>query len=280
MERLDESSFDAIVVGTGLTESVVAAALARVGKRVLHLDALPFYGASHATLPLASFRDWLQLLGGEEDPGGKRAAEAGLAAVNEAAVEAARRCSAGEAWERDATGRIVIHDGTNRGAPPAVAAVRAVSRPTLFSDVSFDERLPPMTPPPRPAPAPAPEAASADKGEAGAADATGKTQGDGGRAAREEEGAAAEEDEDEDVVEGWEELQKHGRRFNLDLTPKLHLSSGALVTALLSSGVGRYLEFVPLKATLMYAAGGALERVPMSKAEIFQSKSISPLEKR
>ena len=109
MERLDESSFDAIIVGTGITESVlphppqtpgdaslrqtkpkpitladaaaqlrlssvsapshlrlvraqvVAAALARVGKRVLHLDALPFYGASHATLPLASFRDWLQL---------------------------------------------------------------------------------------------------------------------------------------------------------------------------------------------------------------------------
>ena len=92
--------------------------------------------------------------------------------------------------------------------------------------------------------------------------------------------AAAEGEEENAVVEGWEELQKHGRRFNLDFTPKLHLSSGALVAALLSSGVGRYLEFVPLKATLMYAAGagegegaqppGVLERVPMSKAEIFQ----------
>jgi RAB protein geranylgeranyltransferase component A len=42
-------------------KQVVAAAMARVGKRVLHLDALPFYGGSHATLPLSSFRDWLGL---------------------------------------------------------------------------------------------------------------------------------------------------------------------------------------------------------------------------
>lgn len=41
---LDETSFDVIVVGTGLTEACVAAALARSGRKVLHLDALPFYG--------------------------------------------------------------------------------------------------------------------------------------------------------------------------------------------------------------------------------------------
>jgi hypothetical protein len=65
----------------------------------------------------------------------------------------------------------------------------------------------------------------------------------------------------------------------------LHLSAGTLVQTLVSSGVGRYLEFVPLQATLMHAAGadagvGTLERVPMSKAEVFQAKSIAPLEKR
>lgn len=41
---LDETAYDVIVVGTGLTEAAVAAALARSGRRVLHLDALPYYG--------------------------------------------------------------------------------------------------------------------------------------------------------------------------------------------------------------------------------------------
>ena len=41
---LDETTYDVIVVGTGLTESIAAAALARTGRKVLHLDALPFYG--------------------------------------------------------------------------------------------------------------------------------------------------------------------------------------------------------------------------------------------
>ena len=43
-EWLDDTSYDVIVVGTGLTESITAAALARSGRKVLHLDALPFYG--------------------------------------------------------------------------------------------------------------------------------------------------------------------------------------------------------------------------------------------
>jgi len=44
MDRLDETAYDVIVVGTGVTEAAVAAALARSGRRVLHLDALPYYG--------------------------------------------------------------------------------------------------------------------------------------------------------------------------------------------------------------------------------------------
>ena len=51
--------FDVVVVGTGLTESLVAAAAARAGKTVLHLDANPFYGARNATLSLDALSKWL-----------------------------------------------------------------------------------------------------------------------------------------------------------------------------------------------------------------------------
>ena len=52
-EWLDDTSYDVIVVGTGLTESITAAALARSGRKVLHLDALPFYGEVCASVPNA-----------------------------------------------------------------------------------------------------------------------------------------------------------------------------------------------------------------------------------
>ena len=54
------SSFDVVVIGTGLTESVLAAACARAGKSVLHLDANLFYGARHATFSLRDFSAWLR----------------------------------------------------------------------------------------------------------------------------------------------------------------------------------------------------------------------------
>ena len=45
-------SFDVVVVGTGLTESLLAAAAARAGKSVLHLDTNAFYGARNSTFSL------------------------------------------------------------------------------------------------------------------------------------------------------------------------------------------------------------------------------------
>jgi len=41
---LDDTHYDAILLGTGLTESFLAGALARIGKTVLHLDKNDFYG--------------------------------------------------------------------------------------------------------------------------------------------------------------------------------------------------------------------------------------------
>lgn len=38
MELEDGVSFDAVVIGTGLPNAILAAALARIDKRVLHLD--------------------------------------------------------------------------------------------------------------------------------------------------------------------------------------------------------------------------------------------------
>ncbi|XP_058069577.1 rab escort protein 1-like isoform X2 [Magnolia sinica] len=56
---IDPSSYDLIVVGTGLPESVLAAAAASAGKSVLHLDPNSFYASHFASLPLSAFSSFL-----------------------------------------------------------------------------------------------------------------------------------------------------------------------------------------------------------------------------
>uniref|UniRef100_A0A0K8R9Q1 Putative gdp dissociation inhibitor n=1 Tax=Ixodes ricinus TaxID=34613 RepID=A0A0K8R9Q1_IXORI len=50
---------DVIVVGTGMPESIVAAAIARIGQRVLHLDKEAHYGSLWASYNFTSLREWM-----------------------------------------------------------------------------------------------------------------------------------------------------------------------------------------------------------------------------
>ncbi|KAJ3931852.1 MAG: FAD/NAD-P-binding domain-containing protein [Lentinula lateritia] len=54
----DEGAFDVIVIGTGLTESITAAALAKAGFKVAHLDENVYYGGDEASLSLDEYIDW------------------------------------------------------------------------------------------------------------------------------------------------------------------------------------------------------------------------------
>ncbi|XP_031473675.1 rab escort protein 1 [Nymphaea colorata] len=56
---IEPSQFDLIVVGTGLPESILAAAASVAGKSVLHLDPAPFYGSHYASLPIDDFTSFL-----------------------------------------------------------------------------------------------------------------------------------------------------------------------------------------------------------------------------
>ncbi|KAF2949575.1 rab escort protein 1 [Oryza sativa Japonica Group] len=56
---IDPTSFDVVLCGTGLPESVLAAACAAAGKTVLHVDPNPFYGSLFSSLPLPSLPSFL-----------------------------------------------------------------------------------------------------------------------------------------------------------------------------------------------------------------------------
>lgn len=56
---IDPTTFDLIIIGTGLPESVIAAASSTAGKSVLHLDPHPFYGSHFSSLPLHDLTSFL-----------------------------------------------------------------------------------------------------------------------------------------------------------------------------------------------------------------------------
>ncbi|KAJ5595561.1 uncharacterized protein N7459_001769 [Penicillium hispanicum] len=59
METLAETSWDVIIAGTGLAQSLLALSLSRSGKKILHLDQNPYYGGSEAAFSLDEAQEWM-----------------------------------------------------------------------------------------------------------------------------------------------------------------------------------------------------------------------------
>lgn len=60
------TEYDVIVVGTGMTESIIAAAASRIGKKVLHLDSNEYYGGLWATFNFDGLQKWIEDLKGNK----------------------------------------------------------------------------------------------------------------------------------------------------------------------------------------------------------------------
>jgi RAB protein geranylgeranyltransferase component A len=83
-------------------------------------------------------------------------------------------------------------------------------------------------------------------------------------------------------------LLNQSRSFNIDSLPKLLLSEGKMVDQIVASSVGNYMEFKSIDALYFLtfekkndpSSALELQRLPGSKADIFNSKLISALEKR
>ncbi|KAI8645496.1 GDP dissociation inhibitor-domain-containing protein [Parasitella parasitica] len=57
-DNLEETSFDYIVLGTGLIESILAGSLARIGRKVLHLDSHQNYGGNWSVFGFRELVQW------------------------------------------------------------------------------------------------------------------------------------------------------------------------------------------------------------------------------
>ncbi|XP_060548081.1 rab proteins geranylgeranyltransferase component A 1 isoform X2 [Pantherophis guttatus] len=77
----------------------------------------------------------------------------------------------------------------------------------------------------------------------------------------------------------YAQIVKEGRRFNIDLVSKLLYSRGLLIDLLIKSNVSRYAEFKNVTRILVLR-DGRVEQVPCSRADIFNNKQLTMVEKR
>ncbi|OWZ00533.1 Rab proteins geranylgeranyltransferase component A [Phytophthora megakarya] len=203
---LKETEYDVVLVGTGMVEGILAGALARIGKKVLHLDQNDYYGSNYASFPLTQFLRWTK--------------NETIAPRNFGDEE--------ENSQMNGKSNITIAVHENQRVLPMKS--------------SFECRL-------------------------------------------------LEEGFSDEVIK--EELLRQSSSFSIDVNPRLMLSSEQLVETLITSGVGRYLEFAAIERTYVHfqpsASGAKTEEgvepdtvweVPCSKKDVFQSKLLGMVEKR
>ncbi|XP_051537234.1 rab proteins geranylgeranyltransferase component A 1-like isoform X2 [Myxocyprinus asiaticus] len=269
------SEFDIVILGTGLTESVIAAACSRVGQSVLHLDRRNYYAGNWASFTLNGLLSWIEEYKNQQEV---------------------------PTTESEQVWRSLIDEGED--VVPLSSMDSSISNLVVFSYASEEEEKEQETK--APVPSILPENTQTTSEETNSDCTEGQdtvTSDDPTEAVKlqkegcEEEkpspeisdpGQSQEEKEQQPISNPadpplekitYQKLLKEGRRFNIDLVSKLMYSRGALVDLLIKSNVSRYAEFKNI-GRILTCRNGKVEQVPCSRADVFASKQLTVVEKR
>lgn len=282
------TEFDVIIIGTGLPESILAAACSRTGQRVLHVDSRSYYGGNWASFTFPGLLSWLKEC--EQDSEAEdqsTAAWQDLIRDAEEAIALRRRddtiqhtevfCYASE----DAGDSTEEMDALQKN--PSSVASGTLTEPLDSARLS-EETLSDSTGPEMPA-----KDTPQHDGEI-LPEVTGREE------TRVEEKTCVHtvsegaKDAHKLVAEDntghpkrnritYSQIVKEGRRFNIDLVSKLLYSQGSLIDLLIKSNVSRYAEFKNVTRILAFREG-KVEQVPCSRADVFNSRDLTMAEKR
>ncbi|KAK2827908.1 hypothetical protein Q5P01_018942 [Channa striata] len=265
------SEFDVVILGTGLAESVVAAACARVGQRLLHLDRRSYYAANWASFTFNGLLTWIQnhqeSQAEEEVKDWSHLLEEGEALIylcnpDPASIRNLQVfCFTSE--EDDEEEEAQKPDSANTEKEKAVSqnAVEETSETDAAGLNGEETKEKPEE--------------TADRGKEEAEQQEAQEQ----VADEPHPSAAQNQSELTKKKISYALLVKEGRRFNIDLVSKLMYSRGSLVDLLIKSNVSRYAEFKNVTRILTYRHGN-IEQVPCSRADVFASRQLSVVEKR
>ncbi|XP_037008483.2 rab proteins geranylgeranyltransferase component A 2 [Artibeus jamaicensis] len=288
------TEFDVVVIGTGLPESILAAACSRSGQRVLHLDARSYYGGNWASFTFSGLLSWLKECRQSSDiRDGSTAAWQDLIRETEGAICLRRRDETIQHTEVFCYAAEDVGDNTEEindsQGSPSFGASSTLTKP-LDSARLTAETHSSVTSCKRPAK----DTPDNDGDILLEVTDTKETQ------AKEKKFHGGntcvhtvpdrDKDENNPIVESnadrpkrnritYSQIVKEGRRFNIDLVSKLLYSQGLLIDLLIKSNVSRYAEFKNVTRILAFREG-KVEQVPCSRADVFNSKELTMVEKR
>ncbi|XP_034964383.2 rab proteins geranylgeranyltransferase component A 2-like [Zootoca vivipara] len=293
------SEFDVVVIGTGLPESIIAAACSRSGQRVLHVDSRQYYGGNWASFSFSRLLSWIKENQKTADPCEGNTPWEELILENEEGIPLNKADQTIQHVEDFCyASQDLAEDVEEAGALPKAPASVASASSDVIEEVSgtpeAEEECCPLEDQP----------SSGTKGEetfpSGAAGSEPECTADHkavevtslgekpcGNVTPGQSVLEVENNEAASIVEAavdpikitYSQIVKEGRRFNIDLISKLLYSRGLLIDLLIKSNVSRYAEFKNVTRILAFREG-KVEQVPCSRADVFNSKQLTLVEKR
>ncbi|XP_078480326.1 rab proteins geranylgeranyltransferase component A 2-like [Lampetra planeri] len=259
--------FDVVLLGTGLPESIVAAACARVGQSVLHLDRRDYYGGNWASFNLQGLQDWI------------RDCTTGVAVPRRAqGEEGEEEGVGGDPARGDAGETLVPLNGDDGGDIGDVEVFYYESEDAVPSEEHDPKQQQQREQQGKGEKEPSAEAGAS--GDEGSEVRERAKEGDSGSEVTatgdQSEGSAGRKTA---ALVHFSDVVKNGRRFNIDLAPNCLYARGSLVELLTKSQVSRYVEFKSI-TRLLTLLHGHVQQVPCSRADVFSSRLVSLAEKR
>ncbi|KAK9955804.1 hypothetical protein ABG768_015655, partial [Culter alburnus] len=261
------SQFDVVILGTGLTESVIAAACSRVGQSVLHLDRRNYYAGNWASFTFNGLLSW---------------------------IEEYKKQQEAQITESEQVWRSLIDEGED--VVPLSSVDSSISNLEVFCYASEEEEKEESKTPLTSCQPVNAETESEETNE-DSTEAQDTVTGDDATECEQQTSEISEPSQSQEEKEPqpisspadppvevekkitYQKLLKEGRRFNIDLVSKLMYSRGALVDLLIKSNVSRYAEFKNI-GRILTCRNGKVEQVPCSRADVFASKQLTVVEKR
>ncbi|XP_054025583.1 rab proteins geranylgeranyltransferase component A 1 [Dryobates pubescens] len=283
------SEFDVVVIGTGLPESIIAAACARSGQRVLHVDSRNYYGGNWASFSFSGLLAWIKENQEKTDVSEECEEWRKLILENEEAISLSKKdktiqhvedfCFGDQDAAEDVEEAGALSKLPGFGASAAEGLAQASEKggpPVESASLEVESQEPEKAADSEPASATEGNDTEVTSENESTPDAAlGTTALEPGKA----ETAPADTSAKEPKRIMYSQIVREGRRFNIDLVSKLMFSRGLLIDLLIKSNVSRYAEFQNATRILAFREG-RVERVPCSRADVFNSKQLTMVEKR
>ncbi|XP_041075676.1 rab proteins geranylgeranyltransferase component A 2-like isoform X2 [Polyodon spathula] len=292
------SEFEVLIVGTGLPESIIAAACSRIGQKVLHVDRSAYYGGNWASFTFSGLLSWIEehkqeARNKDEVKEWKDKIQEGEEAIllntaDKTITNVEVFCFASQDSEDNIQEEGVLqlkHDssvtapGTEEDGGSSEDCPGQQIQATVTNTVESSPSEDPVRSDSQASAQATDDAPSTQEENHGNLCSAESDKQESGVTEHVSASPASECTDGKKKKITYSQIVKEGRRFNVDLTSKLLYAKGSLVDLLIKSNVSRYAEFKNVTRILTYQ-NGKVEQVPCSRADVFASKQLTVVEKR